>query len=84
MFRGLLVGSQVWKNVGWGTIIYLAALSGVILAARMGSAQGATGAGYEMGNYAGMDADAAAILQAGRFRRGRHTRGRGFLRARYP
>ena len=26
-FRGLLVVSDIWKNVGWGTIIYLAAFS---------------------------------------------------------
>ena len=29
VFRGLLVGSQVWKNVGWGTILYFAALTNV-------------------------------------------------------
>lgn len=28
-FRTVLVTTIVWKNVGWGTIIYLAALSGV-------------------------------------------------------
>lgn len=28
-FRTLLVGTEVWKGVGWGSIIYLAALSGV-------------------------------------------------------
>lgn len=28
-FRPLIVGSQVWKEVGWGTILYLAALSAV-------------------------------------------------------
>lgn len=28
-FRPLLVGSALWKGLGWGTIIYLAALSGV-------------------------------------------------------
>lgn len=28
-FRPLLVISQIWKEVGWGTIIYLAALSGI-------------------------------------------------------
>ncbi|BCG58244.1 ABC transporter permease [Paenibacillus sp. URB8-2] len=28
-FRGLLVLSEIWKNIGWGTIIYLAAISGI-------------------------------------------------------
>jgi len=28
-FRALLVGSAMWKEVGWGTIIYLAALAAV-------------------------------------------------------
>ena len=28
-FRPVLIISAIWKNVGWGTIIYLAALSGV-------------------------------------------------------
>jgi putative aldouronate transport system permease protein len=28
-FRGLLVGSDIWKNVGWGSIIYLAAMSNI-------------------------------------------------------
>ena len=28
-FRGLLVVSDVWKEVGWGSIIYLAALTGI-------------------------------------------------------
>jgi putative aldouronate transport system permease protein len=28
-FRPILVVSDIWKNMGWGTIIYLAALSGV-------------------------------------------------------
>ncbi|WP_211326494.1 ABC transporter permease [Paenibacillus flagellatus] len=28
-FRTLLVGTEVWKGVGWGSIIYLAALSNV-------------------------------------------------------
>lgn len=28
-FRGVVVGSDVWKNMGWGAIIYLAALAGV-------------------------------------------------------
>ncbi|MFV0399839.1 MAG: ABC transporter permease [Oscillospiraceae bacterium] len=27
--RGLLIGSNIWKEAGWGTIIYLAAISGV-------------------------------------------------------
>lgn len=29
LFRGILVVSSIWKEVGWGTIIYLAAMSGV-------------------------------------------------------
>ena len=29
MFRIIFVGSNVWQTVGWGSIIYLAALSGV-------------------------------------------------------
>jgi putative aldouronate transport system permease protein len=29
MFRPMLVGLSMWKGTGWGTIIYLAALSGV-------------------------------------------------------
>jgi putative aldouronate transport system permease protein len=28
-FRGLLVLSDLWKEVGWGTVIYLAAISGI-------------------------------------------------------
>ena len=28
-FRTMLVGSQVWKGIGWGTILYFAALTGV-------------------------------------------------------
>ena len=28
-FRGLLVFSEMWKEIGWGTIIYLAAISGI-------------------------------------------------------
>ncbi len=28
-FRTMLIGSQVWKGVGWGTILYFAALTGV-------------------------------------------------------
>jgi len=28
-FRGLLVSQSIWKEAGWGTIIFLAALSGV-------------------------------------------------------
>ena len=29
LFIGLVVGTSVWQTVGWGTIIYMAALSGV-------------------------------------------------------
>ncbi|MEF2245674.1 ABC transporter permease [Paenibacillus sp. IITD108] len=28
-FRSILVATDIWKEIGWGTIIYLAALSGV-------------------------------------------------------
>lgn len=28
-FRPLLIGSAIWKEVGWGTIIYLAGLSAI-------------------------------------------------------
>jgi putative aldouronate transport system permease protein len=28
-FRSMLVGSSIWKNMGWGTILYFAALTGV-------------------------------------------------------
>jgi putative aldouronate transport system permease protein len=28
-FRSIVVGSGIWKEVGWGTIIYLAALAGI-------------------------------------------------------
>ncbi|MBD2862303.1 ABC transporter permease [Paenibacillus oceani] len=28
-FRGLLYGSSLWKDMGWGTIIYLAAIAGI-------------------------------------------------------
>jgi len=28
-FRGVLVVSDIWKTVGWGTIIYLAAITGI-------------------------------------------------------
>lgn len=30
-FRPLIIGQQIWKEVGWGTIIFLAALTGVDL-----------------------------------------------------
>lgn len=29
VFRGMLVGTQIWKGVGWGTILYFAAMTGV-------------------------------------------------------
>lgn len=29
LFRGVLVVSSIWKEVGWGTIIYLAAMAGI-------------------------------------------------------
>lgn len=29
MFRGLLVGTAIWQSVGWGSILYLAALSSI-------------------------------------------------------
>ena len=29
MFRGLIISTSIWKEAGWGTIIYLAALSGI-------------------------------------------------------
>jgi putative aldouronate transport system permease protein len=29
LFRGILVTSGIWKEVGWGTIIYLATMSGI-------------------------------------------------------
>ncbi|MBD2845778.1 sugar ABC transporter permease [Paenibacillus sp. IB182496] len=28
-FRSMLVGSEVWQNLGWGAIIYLAAIAGI-------------------------------------------------------
>ena len=28
-FVGFLIGSDIWKNMGWGTIIYLAAITGI-------------------------------------------------------
>ncbi len=28
-FRTILVGSGIWQNIGWGTIIYLAAMAGI-------------------------------------------------------
>ena len=28
-FRSIYVGSDIWQNVGWGSIVYLAALSGI-------------------------------------------------------
>lgn len=28
-FRGVLVGSDVWQNMGWGAIIYLSAISSI-------------------------------------------------------
>ncbi|KGX84569.1 ABC transporter permease [Pontibacillus marinus] len=28
-FRGIIVSSAIWKEVGWGTIIYLAAIAGI-------------------------------------------------------
>ena len=32
MFRPMIIGQSIWKETGWGTIIYLAALSGVDVA----------------------------------------------------
>ena len=29
MFRGFLMGSEIWKNIGYGSIVYLAAIAGV-------------------------------------------------------
>lgn len=29
MFRSLIISTSIWKEAGWGTIIYLAALSGI-------------------------------------------------------
>ncbi|ULL16442.1 sugar ABC transporter permease [Paenibacillus sp. H1-7] len=29
LFRGVLVGSEIWKDLGWGAIIYLAAMTGI-------------------------------------------------------
>jgi putative aldouronate transport system permease protein len=29
LFRGVLVGSEIWKDLGWGAIIYLAAMAGI-------------------------------------------------------
>ena len=29
MFRGLIIGTTIWKEAGWGTIIYLASLSSI-------------------------------------------------------
>jgi putative aldouronate transport system permease protein len=28
-FRTILIGSQIWKGVGWGTILYFAAMTGI-------------------------------------------------------
>jgi putative aldouronate transport system permease protein len=29
IFRGLIIGSDIWKNTGWSAIIFLAAISGI-------------------------------------------------------
>ena len=29
LFRGLLVGTEIWKSSGWGSIIFLAAIAGI-------------------------------------------------------
>lgn len=29
LFRGFIFGSNIWKEMGWGTIIYLAAIAGI-------------------------------------------------------
>lgn len=29
VFRGTLVGTHIWQSIGWGSIVYIAALSGV-------------------------------------------------------
>ena len=29
LFRTLIVGTSVWKEVGWGTVVYLAAITGI-------------------------------------------------------
>ena len=43
-FRGVLVGSQVWKEVGYGTVIYIAAISTVDT--QLYEAAAVDGAGY--------------------------------------
>ncbi|MGI6226894.1 MAG: ABC transporter permease [Peptococcales bacterium] len=29
LFRGILITSEIWKGMGWGSIVYLAAISGI-------------------------------------------------------
>jgi putative aldouronate transport system permease protein len=29
LFRGILVSSEIWKGLGWGSIVYLAAITGI-------------------------------------------------------
>ncbi len=29
IFRGLLVSTQIWQSIGWGSIVYVAAISGI-------------------------------------------------------
>lgn len=31
MFRPMIIGQSIWKGAGWGTIVFLAAMSGVDL-----------------------------------------------------
>ena len=29
LFRGILIGTDIWQSVGWGSIVYLAAIAGI-------------------------------------------------------
>ena len=29
LFRGIVIGSGIWKDMGWGSIVYLAAITGI-------------------------------------------------------
>ena len=47
-FRSIFIVSDIWQNIGFNSIIYLAALSGIVLMSRVNSGQPMNGNGMEM------------------------------------
>ena len=47
-FRPFIWFSNIWKEAGWDTIIYMAALAGILFCSRIGFVTSLSGNGYEM------------------------------------